>query len=44
VEQTCGLIDSADNALHFSAFTLEGRVVVDAQPLAVDRRTKLSVK
>lgn len=44
VEQTCGLIDPSDNALRFSAFTLEGRVVVDAQPLVVDRRTKLSVK
>lgn len=44
VEQTCGLIDTSEAALHFSAFTLEGRVVVDRQPLAVDRKTKLSVK
>lgn len=43
-EQTCGLIDQVEGALRFSAFTLDGRVVLDGQALAVDRKTKLSVK
>lgn len=43
-EQTCGLLEQVDNNLRFSAYTLEGRVVLDGQLLAVDRKTKLSVK
>lgn len=43
-EQTCALIEAADGNLRFSAFTLEGRLVVDGQVLALERRTRLSVK
>jgi hypothetical protein len=43
-EQTCGLIEVVDRSLRFTAFRLDGRVLVDGHPLTVDRRTKLSVK
>ncbi|MGA9526465.1 MAG: hypothetical protein WBV82_33760 [Myxococcaceae bacterium] len=43
-EQTCGLIEVVERDLRFSAFRLDGRVLVDGHPLTVDRRTKLSVK
>lgn len=43
-EQTCALLDVTDRGLVFSAFTLDGRVVVDPQTLSLDRRNKLSVK
>jgi hypothetical protein len=43
-EQTCGLIDPADKALHFSAFTLDGRTLIDREALVIGSKTKLSVK
>lgn len=43
-EQTCALLDVADKALLFSAYTLDGRTLVDGQVLSLDRRSKLSVK
>jgi hypothetical protein len=43
-EQTCGLIDTSEKVLRFSAFTLDGRTVVDREPLALGGKTKLSVK
>jgi hypothetical protein len=43
-EQTCGLIDTGEKILGFSAFTLDGRILVDRQPLALAGKTKLSVK
>jgi hypothetical protein len=43
-EQTCALLEPKGDTLLFSAFTLEGRVLVDAQGMALDRKTKLSVK
>ncbi len=43
-EQTCGLIEVVERNLRFSAFRLDGRVLVDGHSLSVDRRTKLSVK
>jgi hypothetical protein len=43
-EQTCGLLEVVERNLRFSAFSLDGRAVVDGQVLVLDRRTKLSVK
>ena len=45
-EQTVGLIEvlEREKALRFSAFTLQGRAVMDAQLCPLDKRTKLSVK
>jgi len=45
-EQTCALLELAEKekVLRFSAFTLEGRTVIDQQPLALSAKTKLSVK
>lgn len=43
-EQTCALLERVDKELRFSAFRLDGNLVLDPQTLAVDRRTKLSVK
>jgi hypothetical protein len=43
-EQTCGLIEHADKTLRFTAFRLDGKVLIDRQPLVVERRNKLSVK
>jgi hypothetical protein len=44
VEQTCGLLEQDLRNLRFSAFRLDGRTLIDRQLLALDRRTKLSVK
>lgn len=41
---TCGLFEVMDRTLQFSAFALDGRVVLEKQVLAVGGRTKLSVK
>lgn len=41
---TCALIWTDDRNLRFSAFRLDGKVVVDGQLLVLDRRTKMSVK
>lgn len=45
-EQTCALIEvlGREKVLKFSAFTLEGRTVIDQQPLSLGGKTKLSVK
>jgi hypothetical protein len=43
-EQTCGLLDMADKQLRFSAFTLDGRVLVDSKVLPLGAKTKISVK
>jgi hypothetical protein len=43
-EQTCGLLELVDRNLRFSAFTLDGKVLVDNQILAMGSKTKLSVK
>lgn len=41
---TCGLLEVVERNLRFSAFTLDGSTAIDGQVLAVERRTKLSVK
>jgi hypothetical protein len=43
-EQTCGLIEVVEKNLKYSAFTLDGRTLIDGQLCVLDRRTKLSVK
>ncbi|MFZ5469880.1 MAG: hypothetical protein ACOZIN_10635 [Myxococcota bacterium] len=43
-EQTVALIETVDKGLSFSAFTLEGRAIIDQQALVVSGKTKLSVK
>jgi len=43
-EQTCALLERVDKDLRFSAYRLDGKAVLEPQTLAVDRRTKLSVK
>ncbi len=43
-EQTCGLLERVDKELRYTAFRLDGNVVLEPQTLAVDRRTRLSVK
>jgi len=43
-EQTCALVDTSDKVLRFSAFTLDGRTLVDGQALTAGARTKISVK
>ncbi len=43
-EQTCGLITFGEKELLFSAFTLEGRTLIENHPIPLGRRTKLSVE
>ena len=43
-EQTCGLFEVVDRSLRYAAFRLDGHVILESKPLAVERRTKLSVK
>jgi hypothetical protein len=44
-EQTCGLIETVEKSLRFSAFTLDGKKVIDGKTIAVGGgKTKLSVK
>lgn len=45
-EQTCALLEvpEREKVLRFSAFTLEGRTVIDQQVLSLSGKTKLSVK
>jgi hypothetical protein len=43
-EQTCGLFERVERSLCFTALRLDGQVLVHRQPLAVERRTRLSVK
>jgi hypothetical protein len=41
---TVGLLEVVDKQLVFSAFTLDGKIVIDKQPIIVGAKTKLSVK
>lgn len=43
-DQTCGLIETVDRSVSFSAFTLEGKTLIDRKPLNVASKTKLSVR
>lgn len=43
-EQTCALLERVDKDLRYSAYRLDGKVVLEPRTLVVDRRTKLSVK
>jgi hypothetical protein len=43
-EQTCALLERVDKDLRYSAFRLDGKVVLEPQTLVVARGTKLSVK
>ena len=43
-EQTCGLIQEEAAVIRFSAFTLDGKTLIDGQVLPLSTRTKLSVK
>lgn len=45
-EQTCGMFEVVDKKqLRFSAYRLDGHMLIDHQPLVIDRKkTKLSVK
>jgi hypothetical protein len=44
-EQTCGLLEKAEGSnLRFTAFRLDGQVVLEPQVLVLGRGTKLSVK
>lgn len=41
---TVALLDFTDKQVTFSAWTLEGKAIIEAQPLQVQAKTKLSVK
>jgi hypothetical protein len=41
-EQTCGLVAEGEGQLLFSAFTLEGRTLLDMHPMVVSRHNKIS--
>ncbi|MDC0707973.1 hypothetical protein POL68_05775 [Stigmatella sp. ncwal1] len=43
-EQTCALLEKVENQLRFTAFRLDGHVVLEPQVLQLGRGTKLSVK
>jgi hypothetical protein len=43
-EPTVGLLEQGDKGIKFSCFTLAGKTVIDAQPLALGGKTKISVK
>jgi hypothetical protein len=43
-EQTCGLLEKVDRDLRFTAFRLDGSVVLQPQDIQLSRGTKLSVK
>lgn len=43
-EQTCALLERVDSELRFSAWRLDGQAVIEPKALALDRRSKLSVK
>ena len=43
-EQTCALIEVVDRSLRFTALRLDGKVLVDRQPIELSRKTRLSVK
>lgn len=43
-QSTVGLLEVIDRQLVFSAFTLDGKTVIDKQPIAVGPRSKIGVK
>ncbi|HYH98250.1 hypothetical protein [Hyalangium sp.] len=43
-EQTCGLLEKVDRDLRFTAFRLDGTVVMEPREILLGRGTKLSVK
>ncbi len=43
-EQTCGLLEKVESSLRFTAFRLDGQVVLEPQEIVLGRGTKLSVK
>jgi hypothetical protein len=43
-EQTCALLEKVDRNLRFTAFRLDGKVVLEPKELSLGRATKLSVK
>ncbi len=43
-EQTCALLEKVERNLRFTAFRLDGHVVLEPQVLQLDKRNKLSVK
>jgi hypothetical protein len=43
-EQTCGLLEKVDRNLRFTAFRLDGAVVLEPQEIQLGRGSKLSVK
>jgi hypothetical protein len=43
-EQTCALLEREDRNLRFSAFRLDGSVILEPQMLLLDRRSKLTIK
>lgn len=43
-EQTCALLEKVDKNLRFSAYRLDGHVVLEPQELQIQRGNKLSVK
>ncbi|WP_257447251.1 hypothetical protein [Archangium lipolyticum] len=43
-EQTCALLEREDRNLRFSAFRLDGSVILQPQMLLLDRRSKLTIK
>lgn len=43
-EQTCGLLEKVERNLRFTAFRLDGKVVLEPREIALGRGTKLQVK
>jgi hypothetical protein len=43
-EQTCGLLEKDDRNLRFTAFRLDGKVVLEPKEISLGRGTRLSVK
>ncbi|WP_309887798.1 hypothetical protein [Archangium sp.] len=43
-EQTCALLEREDRNVRYTAFRLDGKVVVEPQLLLLDRRSKLTIK
>ena len=43
-EQTCALLEREDRNVRFTAFRLDGKVVVEPQLMLLDRRSKLTIK
>lgn len=43
-EQTCALLECEDRNVRYTAFRLDGKVVVEPQLMLLDRRSKLTIK